>query len=145
MIEVDEMMYEAMLQETAVANTSQSSVQEPRHKMFVYGTLKQGKGNHNYFLKGQSVLLEPKRVLEGYRMYTWGCMGAYVPFIQREEGYSVTGEVYLVTDDALAGIRGLEAGYDEEVTEDGAYYYSNKVGDNDVTAPYIKVVENGIF
>lgn len=141
-IEADKAMYDAMF---TAADTSQASVQEHKHKMFVYGTLKKGKGNHRYFLRGQSTLIEPVRVLEGYRMYTWGYMHTYVPFIQREEGYSVTGEVYLVTDDALRAIRGLEAGYDEEVTEDGAYYYSNVVGANDLTLDYINPVDSGVF
>ena len=70
--------------------------------IFVYGTLKQGYGNHTYYLNKDPVT---NGILYGYRLF--GQLGAGFPCIRPEDGY-VEGEVYEVDDQELAAIDRLE-------------------------------------
>jgi len=76
------------------------------HKVFVYGTLKQGHGNHH--LLGSARLIG-RGLLKGMGLYDLG----YFPCIVPEGTEVVTGELYGdVSDDVLASLDRLE-GYRE--------------------------------
>ena len=72
-------------------------------KLFVYGTLKQGHGNHKYFLSKAKLLgkfITPPK----YTMYS---LGGFPGVIDAGET-SIHGEVYEVTDEEFARIDRLE-------------------------------------
>lgn len=72
-------------------------------KIFVYGTLKQGKSNHNYYL-GESQFLGSAKTDRNI----WGLadLGAYPALTYGR--YQVEGEVYKVSQETLARIDRLE-------------------------------------
>lgn len=84
-----------------------------RH-VFVYGTLKQGFGNHPVIREGVSSSLLGSHTLPGYKMKS---VSGFFPAIRPAEGHEVTGELYVITDDqVMVGLDRLE-GYratDEE-------------------------------
>lgn len=75
------------------------------HKVFVYGSLKRGRGNHR-LLQGAQFLGPAQTDEDTFRMYD---LGAY-PGIVHEHGpnHPVKGEVYLVDDDTLKDLDRLE-------------------------------------
>jgi len=73
--------------------------------IFVYGTLKQGHGNHPVIGRfEQTELVEERAVLRGYSMASLGGFPAIFP---EKEG-EVIGEVYKVPDEALGPLDRLE-------------------------------------
>ena len=70
--------------------------------IFVYGTLKQGFGNHHYFLNKDPLTIG---ILRGYQLL--GKPKGGFPCIGPGDGY-VEGEVYEVDDQELAAIDRLE-------------------------------------
>lgn len=70
--------------------------------LFVYGTLKEGYGNHR-LLEEQTLLMRAVE-LKGYEMRSFG----YFPVISPNDDASVVGELYVVTEEALARCDMLE-------------------------------------
>lgn len=87
------------------------------NKVFVYGTLKQGKGNHQWYLTDSNFLGSGS--IEGYDLYDLGPFPAIVPQLNPDNS-KVYGELYEVTNDVLAGLNGLE-GYREHAPDTGLY------------------------
>ena len=75
------------------------------HKVFVYGTLKSGHGNHNHCMPDAKFI--EKGRLSDHIMYDLGCFPGIVP----KEGYAVYGEVYEITDKELHRVDCLEGYY----------------------------------
>ena len=72
-----------------------------KHLLFVYGTLREGQGNH-YHLEGGRLIARTS--IEGYRMFSLGGF----PGIQALEGAIVEGEVYEIDDAILKRCDALE-------------------------------------
>lgn len=72
-----------------------------RHRVFVYGTLKRGFGNHR-LLQASDYLGRGR--LENHRMRSYGA----IPAIHTDPGWDVYGELYFVDDRTLARLDGLE-------------------------------------
>jgi len=72
-------------------------------RIFVYGTLKRGHGNHHY-LAGQRFVAEAC-TLPLYRLYD---MGGYPGMIRDDRGVAVEGEIWEVDEDCLARLDVLE-------------------------------------
>lgn len=90
-------------------------------KVFVYGTLKKGKGNHHKL--ATATLVDYNYSLYGYRLFV---TNQGLPFIKKKEGSSIIGEVYEVDDSTLKEIRqleGVEASVYKEVEVDGILLY----------------------
>lgn len=85
--------------------------------IFVYGTLKQGHGNHHVISQfKESELLEERATLRNYSMASLGAFPAIFP----DKGGRVLGEVYSVPDEALRPLDRLEGYpdfYDREEVE----------------------------
>ncbi len=74
------------------------------HKVFVYGTLKKGHGNHDFLLQGSKFIGE-FTTKEKYNMKDGG-----FPYVCRkgETMFPIRGEVYEVNDDTLQSLDWLE-------------------------------------
>lgn len=73
-------------------------------RLFVYGTLKQGKYFHDEYLAGQSEFRGPARTTTDYTLYYDG-----MPHMVKERGeHGVEGELYEIDMDTLARIDELE-------------------------------------
>lgn len=80
------------------------------HRVFVYGTLRKGGGNHERLLKGAQFVGDAK-TKENYIMLASG-----IPFVSEEAGPSqIVGEVYDVTDEELVRLDQLESYYPEDL------------------------------
>lgn len=86
-------------------------------KVFVYGTLKQGHGNHKWYLTDSECL--GKGSIEGFDLYDLGPFPAIVPSLTPDKS-KVYGELYEVTPEVLVQLNGLE-GYIEQKPEAGMY------------------------
>lgn len=73
-------------------------------KVAVYGTLKQGHGNHDHFLRGKTIVGNDQ--IKGFTMYSLGGFPACVP--SDDEDSRVIVEVYEVNDQELDALDGLE-------------------------------------
>jgi gamma-glutamylcyclotransferase (GGCT)/AIG2-like uncharacterized protein YtfP len=76
------------------------------HRVFVYGTLKQGFPNHKYFLEGKGELVEPYARLENYRLYD---TKSGFPCILPHFGGTVMGEIYEIDEKILEVLDALES------------------------------------
>lgn len=78
-----------------------------RHKVFVYGTLRQGFGNNHHFDDAESVFIGYRRV-NGYELYS--THGGGVPMVLEvdDDSKSAYGEVYEVNTDTLEDLDMLE-------------------------------------
>lgn len=105
-------------------------------KVFVYGTLRKGYGNH-VFLEGSKFLGKAK-TKEKYTMYARG-----IPFVSHEPMVEITGEVYEVDDFTLNRLDTLEGHPNwyirekvpvilEDGTEVEAWLYFNDVEGGDI-------------
>lgn len=72
--------------------------------VFVYGTLKQGYWN-NRLLETCKFISEG--LLPDHKAYYYGSVGSF-PFVEENEGTSVSGEVYLINSNTLANLDRLE-------------------------------------
>jgi len=85
-------------------------------KLFVYGTLRKGYGNHRFLNDERVRFLGRGETAEKYAMY---CVG--IPFVTKEKQVSkIKGEVYEVPEDVLSRIDSLEGhpyAYRRELTE----------------------------
>ncbi len=77
---------------------SEKPESEPRHLVFVYGTLKAGGSNHGWMENQQ--LVGPARTRPGFTLYSLGDYPGLVASAEDTEG--VTGELWAVTSDCLA-------------------------------------------
>ncbi len=84
------------------------------HKLFVYGTLKEGYGNHHY-IKGSKQLSKTASV-EGYGMHRLGGF----PGAVADQNSEIYGEVYEIDDATLKDCDGLE-GYRPDKPDYGLY------------------------
>lgn len=73
------------------------------HKVFVYGSLKRGLGNH--VLLAGSTFLGLDKVESGFNMVSLGAFPGVVP---ANPGYPVLGEVWEITDEVLSDLDMLE-------------------------------------
>lgn len=96
--------------------------EEKLHKMFVYGTLRSGYGNHSV-MPSNSKFIGNGKTVEMFRLTASG-----IPFVSKSEAlHRVTGEVYEVTESAMTGpldrLEGHPGFYTRELTpielEDG--------------------------
>lgn len=76
------------------------------HKVFVYGTLKQGHGNHQRLLTNSTLVNMGS--IEGFDLYDLGCYPAIVPHKEVPLTDKVFGELYEVDDLTLTKLDGLE-------------------------------------
>ena len=121
--------------------------EEKLTKVFVYGTLKQGHGNHD-LLKGCKLIGKAKSVSK------WDMIGEGMPFpylLQRnDEGLQIEGEVYEVNSDtarALDILEGIPHHYrksymyvsftDGTPSTNAAVYIKTTVTEHDKARPYI--------
>jgi len=88
-------------------------------KIFVYGTLLEGYGNHRNFLKGRSKKLGEFTTPAEYEMIHLGGFPGVVP----DGKTAIIGEVYEIGSDVARNIDGLE-GYRKDNPTEGLY---NKV------------------
>lgn len=114
-------------------------------RVFVYGTLKSGRGNNRWYLS-DSTLHGHARLDGDWRMVDLGGFPAVLECYKEELRTPVCGEVWLVSKDTLRELDRLE-GYPEfykrrpVVTAHGpAWMYF--MAENAITAP---VVENGLW
>lgn len=77
------------------------------HKLFVYGSLKQGFGNHD-FLEGSRCLGTYDTSDANYRMISMGSYPGVVELDGQDEHCYILGELYEVDDDTLARVDRLE-------------------------------------
>jgi gamma-glutamylcyclotransferase (GGCT)/AIG2-like uncharacterized protein YtfP len=80
-------------------------------KVFVYGTLKKGRGNYDWCIKpylkqGIDFVQENKIPKGDWRMLSLGGFPGVVPAIDPEQSTEIVGEIFEVTDDAV--MRGLD-------------------------------------
>ena len=77
------------------------------HKLFVYGSLKQGFGNHD-FLESSKYLGTYDTSDANYRMISMGSYPGVVELDGQDEHCYILGELYEVDDDTLARVDRLE-------------------------------------
>ena len=91
-----------VIQRRTLAETGQQECIMQNYKVFVYGTLKKGHGNHR--LLAGSEFLGEGRTREKYALYSSG-----IPFAIKEEKVSkIQGELYLVNAATLTDLDRLE-------------------------------------
>ena len=110
--------------ESYTRENEQSKVKENLLKVFVYGTLMNGHGNHSYYL-GDSPFLG-YGILRGYALYDLG----YYPGIVPKAEDQVSGEIYEIDQETLQRLHGLEGEgslyeYRQEVIEMGEEIIEN--------------------
>lgn len=76
---------------------------EKKHRVFVYGTLKRGIGNHH--LLADSQFIGNAYTVDTFKMYSVG----FPIIMPDDDGFAVYGEVYDVDDDTLKRLDNLEA------------------------------------
>jgi len=118
--------------------------------VFVYGTLKRGKGNHNYWLQCAEFIDTAEAV--GHCLYVQG-----LPFMATKHNHkaqNIKGEVYLVDDEVLAQVRRMEegAGYTtrrdvliKSLTNDKNYYGTECYTYNCSKFPDNALQMNGVY
>lgn len=74
-----------------------------KHKVFVYGTLKRGFGNHH--LIKHATFLGQHRTVTGFNLYSFG----WYPALFEGGGCQVSGELYEVDDETLENMDRLES------------------------------------
>jgi gamma-glutamylaminecyclotransferase len=91
------------------------------HKVFVYGTLKEGHGN--------DVLLSfSKKIGEGFTKERYVMYESGIPFVSKSLALTkIYGEVYLVTDDTLDSLDMLEGHPDWYKREEVPIIYNNDI------------------
>ncbi len=102
--------------------------QESKVKVFVYGTLKKGFGNHHYYLKDKDVNFLGEGYLNDYSLYrVW-----VLPLAIKEKGKRIKGEVYEVPMSIFTLLYFMEigAGYHVDYIDDVVLfaYKKEKVG-----------------
>jgi gamma-glutamylcyclotransferase (GGCT)/AIG2-like uncharacterized protein YtfP len=92
--------------------------------VFVYGTLKEGYGNHNHYLKGKAGFISSGRTKEKFKMFNTG-FPVVIDYLSRDN--RVAGEIYAVDDSIIRGLDQLEGngrmyirGYHDIELEDGS-------------------------
>lgn len=86
------------------------------HKVFVYGTLKAGYGNHRSYLHSAEALGEASTVSRHYALLD---LGAFPGAVRHREGGQVHGELYRVDDATLRALDRLEG--------NGSFYQRQRV------------------
>lgn len=81
------------------------------HKVFVYGSLLKGFGNHQMLTQDGAKFLSITRTTGNFTMYDLGGFPAVVDKRTSKSATHIRGEVYLVTDRGLRALDCLE-GYD---------------------------------
>jgi gamma-glutamylcyclotransferase (GGCT)/AIG2-like uncharacterized protein YtfP len=83
---------------------------ENRVRVFVYGTLKDGFGNHEYFLAGNPGVEYLGRcyITGDYRMYTNGAFPMVTKGDDSSRSAHIVGEVYEIDEPTLDALDGLE-------------------------------------
>lgn len=76
------------------------------HLVFVYGSLKQGFGNHKHFLENQRFLGRAVTHENGYKMFS---LGGFPGVIRAKNVLHVVGELYEVDSKCLAALDRLES------------------------------------
>lgn len=92
-------------------------------KVFVYGTLKQGHGNHAVYLNNQQSEFLGNASIEGYDLFDLGPFPAIVPQLNPSSN-RVFGELYEVTSEVAHRLDSLE-GFNPKNPSNGLY---NKAG-----------------
>lgn len=79
-------------------------------RVFVYGTLKEGHGNHGYYLAGNPAVKKLGRcyITGDYRMYTNGAFPIVTVGDDPEREAHIVGEVYEVDEPTLDALDALE-------------------------------------
>ena len=73
-------------------------------RIAVYGTLKQGRGNHDYFLQEANLVSKEAQTVNNYAMYSSG-----IPYVVKDEQTTqIQCEIYDVDEWELQSIDGLE-------------------------------------
>lgn len=97
-------------------------------KVFVYGTLRKGQGNHSLLSTAEYLRDES---LPGFDMYNVG----WFPAVVRGTGV-IIGEVYEIDEDTLEALHALE-GYDEDYPEESLYIPELEFTEYDALVLYI--------
>lgn len=109
-------------------------IKDMKWKVFVYGSLKQGFGNHEHFLADQTFLGERKTADKEYLMLSYG---AYPASIRVDsDGYAISGELYEVDNVTLSRLDRLEG--------NGLFYKREQVeieGEAELAWMYLLVCE----
>lgn len=112
------------------------------HKVFVYGTLKEGHGNYEYFLRDKAEYLGD---FNTNPIYTMVSLGGF-PGVLRNGKTSIKGEVYEVDKGTFSRLDGLE-GYPTFYTREEidtpygkAWMY---IYNHDRDELYDKIIESG--
>lgn len=96
-------------------------------KVFVYGTLKKGFVNHSFLSKAEYI--GPVVTKEKYPMYI-DTFGTYPYLLDKNDGYNIKGELYIVDEHVLKSLDWLEGCPD--------YYKRKEItvlnGDSEITA-----------
>lgn len=87
------------------------------HKLFVYGSLKQGFGNHD-LLENSKFLGAYDTSSANYRMVSFGAFPGVIELDGQDEHCYILGELYEVDDDTLALVDRLEG---------NGHFYTRKV------------------
>lgn len=82
----------------------------------VYGTLRKGEGNYDWYMRGTPMLGEQR--IAGFEMYN---LGGYYPYIARG-GDSITAEIYDVAADVFDRVERMERGAGYEVMKVSTQY-----------------------
>jgi gamma-glutamylcyclotransferase (GGCT)/AIG2-like uncharacterized protein YtfP len=119
-------------------NTELPDIRDMKWRVFVYGSLKQGFGNHDHFLTGQEFLGERITADKDYNMLSYGAYPAAVRVREDnlEGGYAIAGELYVVDNVTLSRLDRLEG--------NGLFYRREQVDLEDEEEPawmYLLVCE----
>ena len=80
-----------------------------RTRVFVYGTLKAGHGNHDYYLSGEGVKFLGRCYIRGdYAMYTNGAFPMVTKGDNLQADFPIVGEVFEIDEPTLHALDGLE-------------------------------------
>lgn len=98
--------------------SSRSTPKEPKHRVFVYGTLRQGESRRGALEEATEI--SKKAYLIGFRMYHLGGFPGIIRLTGGERGEAIVGELYQIDKKILDRLDIIE-GHREEAPESSFY------------------------